>query len=290
MASTADMNDRVIRSPWVKLSICAAVAHTCGPANTAWRTNIPGPALFYRWQYHANTHRHVVGDGLRVGPFGLADLVVEALDGEAALGDAVAGGVLLEHDRHHRIAADALDRQRASDFVLVAAEILDVRGDEFRDRKLGGVEPFRALDLGLGRVTGEVHTAQFDVEFGLGPGELLGQEHDIGLPPTEAALDIDAHLLRHEADFALVDEYTLCRRLGRGEQHHAQRWNKRTQKRHDQPFFPMSGSMRARTASRSTKWCLSAATVCRQTSPSSVKFNVWCTTSRIAASWRSLDT
>src|ERR1700682_498049 len=198
-----------------------------GPDCSAW--------LLQRRQHHANAHDHIVSNSFRIGPLPFADLVIEPLEREVAFGDAVAGGILLERDRHHGIMRNALDRQLPDDFVLIAAEIPDRRRSKMRDRKFRGVEPRRALDLGLQFVTGEVDAAELDVEISFGSAEILGHEHDVGFPSAKSPIDVGAHLPRYEPDLALVDEHALRAGLTSGKEHHPERGNERAKPHHLSP-------------------------------------------------------
>ena len=118
-------------------------------------------------------------------------------------------GVFLEHDRHHGVAAHALDGERARDLVLVAAEVLDARRTNFAIGNFAVSNHFGRLtsvsDSSLARsmLPSSISNSAFDF------GKLLGKEHDVGLPAAKAALDIDAHLPGHEADLAFLDEHAL---------------------------------------------------------------------------------
>src|SRR5208337_1015695 len=99
--------------------------------------------------------------------------------------------------------------------------------------------------------------------------------------------------LGHKADFAPVNEYALRASLPGSEEQHAKSRNKRAQQNHDREpqrggFVSAAGSIFVSTASRSTKWCLSAAAACIQTSPRSVKFNPTCQALKTPASALSL--
>src|SRR5438105_3571195 len=96
-----------------------------------------------------------------------------------------------------------------------------------RDWKLRGVEPQRALDLGLRFVAGEVDAAELDVEIRFRSAEILGHEHDVGFPSAKSPLDVGTHLPGYEPDLAFVDEYALRAGLARSKEHHPERRNER---------------------------------------------------------------
>ena len=78
-----------------------------------------------------------------------------------------------------------------------------------RDWKFRHVEPQRPLDFAVRIVALEIDAGEIDIELCLRFGEILGAKHDIRLPFAELPFEIDAHLLGHEADFALVDLYVV---------------------------------------------------------------------------------
>ena len=96
----------------------------------------------------AELDHDVVGDDVEGLPGALADREVAALDGQAALEHA---GVALRREggRDDDVLARALDRQRADDLVVVAAERLDGAGLEARSGEVLGVEPGLACDLAV---------------------------------------------------------------------------------------------------------------------------------------------
>src|ERR1700676_186940 len=208
-------------------SSCGSCASNPAGPSSAW--------LLQRRKHHANAHDHIVGNSFRIGPLTFADLVIEPLEREVAFGDAVARGILLERDRHHGIMRNALDRQLPDDFVLIAAEIPDRRRSKMRDRKLRGVEPQRALDLGFRFVAGEVDAAELDVEISFRSAEILGHEHDVGFPSAKSPLDVGAQLPRYEPDLALVDEHPLRAGLTSGKEHHPERGNEGAKPHHLSP-------------------------------------------------------
>src|SRR5207247_4636085 len=141
-------------------------------------------------------------------------------------------------------------------------------------------------------VAGEIDAAQIDVELRLRLRQIFRQKHDVGSPLAEASFDVDAQLLGHETDLALVDQQALRVGMAGGEQERPERRDKRTQQDHHPmlPFGRVRGSMRMSAASRSTKWCLSAAAVCTQTSMNRAKFNARCAPLRTPASALSVGT
>src|SRR6266446_1812982 len=66
-------------------------------------------------------------------------------------------------------------------------------------------------------------TFLIEVELRLRLRQVLRQEHDVGLPLAKPPLDIDAQLLGHEADLALVDQQALCASLAGSEQERPER-------------------------------------------------------------------
>src|SRR5438270_430938 len=93
-----------------------------------------------------------------------------------------------------------------------------------RDREFPHVEPQRPLDFAVRIVALEIDAGQLDIELRLRFRQILGKEHDIRFPLAKAALEIDAHLLGHEADLALVGHHAFATGGGDGRyQRHASR-------------------------------------------------------------------
>ncbi len=107
------------------------------------------------------------------------------------------------------VAAHALHRQATGDFVPPATQVPDRAGAEPRDRELRGVEPERTLDLVLRIVAGEIDAAQVHLDVRFGARQRIGPEHHVRLEAAEAAVDIDAQLLRGETDLAAVEQHAL---------------------------------------------------------------------------------
>ena len=116
-----------------------------------------------------------------------------------------------------RVALDALQRKLTGDLVLVAAQVPGSRSTQnARPGNFAASNHSRPLtsfsESSLAR-----STLLIDVELGPGFRHVLRQERDIGLPLPESAFDVDTHLARHEADFALVDQHARRRRRIRAE-------------------------------------------------------------------------
>src|SRR4029450_12029447 len=82
---------------------------------------------------------------------------------------------------------------------------------ERRDREARRVEPVGLSDFRFRLLARKVDAREVDVEVGGRLRDVTGTKVHRGLPPPEAALDLHSHLLRYEADLALVVQDPLRR-------------------------------------------------------------------------------
>ena len=113
---------------------------------------------------------HRVGHHAGVGPFVFADFEGQAFDREGANGGGnrcCAGACLGHGDGNDHVLGHAFDAEFASHFILASTQCLDAAGSKGGLRELGGVEPgrFGQLGVGGGVANGGAGDVIFDATF-----------------------------------------------------------------------------------------------------------------------------